>query len=406
MTDHPAPNLLWPGDHLAGDLFSDSAFLTAMVAVEDAWLATLVAAGVAPRSADAALTTLVTADDIASLGIDAVGGGNPVIPLVALLRQRSSGETARWLHRGLTSQDVVDTALVLCVRDALVAVGADLTRQLTALRSLAERHGFSPMVGRTLTQHAVPITFGSKLVGWITGVLEAAERVEVIGQWLPMQLGGAAGTLAALVELAGAESAPEIAADFAERLELGAAAPWHTSRPWVTGIGDALVGCTDAWGRIAADVLTGSRPEIGEFAEGSGGGSSTMPHKRNPVLSVLLRRTALTAPALASTLHLAAATMNDERADGAWHAEWDTLRLLARRTVVAGRQAADLLEGLIVDTDRLEANLQAAAGMDAEQRTMADLANHPPNDTYSGLADYLIGELLAQIDDFLQEHTR
>ena len=141
----------------------------------------------------------------------------------------------------------------------------------------------------------------------------------------------------------------------------------------ITAAGDALVGCTDAYGRIAADVATLSRPEIAELAEGSGGGSSTMPQKNNPVLSVLIRRAALTGPPLASTLHLAAATNVDERPDGSWHAEWATLRDLARRTVVAASQASELITGLVVDEDRMAANLAAAAGIDAEQQAMADL---------------------------------
>jgi 3-carboxy-cis,cis-muconate cycloisomerase len=131
------------------------------------------------------------------------------------------------------------------------------------------------------------------------------------------------------------------------------------------------VGCADAWGRIAADVALLSRPEIGELREGTGGGSSTMPGKSNPVLSVLLRRHALAAPGLAATLHTAAGCYADERPDGAWHAEWDTLRLLARRSVVAASQAAALLEGLVVNPDRMAARAEGAAHtLTAEQRAM------------------------------------
>ena len=206
-----------------------------------------------------------------------------------------------------------------------------------------------------------------------------------------VQLGGAAGTLAASTELARLRGLPEpaqvswrLVESVASALGLVPSVPWHTSRTVITAAGDAFVGCTDAYGRIAADVATLSRPEIAELAEGSGGGSSTMPQKHNPVLSVLIRRSALTGPPLASTLHLAAATNVDERPDGSWHAEWATLRDLARRTVVAASQASELITGLVVDEDRMAANLAAAAGIEAEQQAMADLVPAERSEESSG----------------------
>ncbi len=199
------------------------------------------------------------------------------------------------------------------------------------------------MVARTLTQHAVPTTFGLKAAGWLTGVLDAYDDVAALV--LPVQVGGAAGTMAGAVELASALPEPvevvhRMTQDFTARLGLAPSIPWPTSRATITRLGDATVRCTDAWGRIANDVLTLSRPEIGELSEGTGGGSSTMPHKANPVLSTLVRRAALTTPQLAATLHLAAAEAADERSAGPWHAEWATLRTLLRRAVVAGDQTA------------------------------------------------------------------
>ena len=187
----------------------------------------------------------------------------------------------------------------------------------------------------------------------------------------------------------------------ANALGLAPSVPWHTSRWVVTAAGDALVGCTDAYGRIAADVATLSRPEIAELAEGTGGGSSTMPQKHNPVLSVLIRRSALTGPPLASTLHLAAATNVDERPDGSWHAEWATLRDLARRTVVAASQASELITGLLVDQDRMAANLAAAAGIEAEQQSMADLVGGEPSKDYLGATELIIDRVLARADQRL-----
>ena len=327
MTD-----LFWPGAERAGGHLSNPALLHAMVAVEAAWLDTLVDAGIAPSSAAADLGALVSDDDASLVAAAAEATGNPVVPLVALLRERLAGpapDAARWLHRGLTSQDVLDTALMIGARDAVSAVADELRGQIRALVDLVEAHRGTPMVARTLTQHAVPTTFGLKAGHWLTGVLDAYDDLSALV--FPVQVGGAAGTMAAAVELADAAAAPvpavmELSVGLAGRLGLTASAPWHTTRTPVTRLGDAAVRCTDAWGRIANDVLTLSRPEIGELAEGAGGGSSTMPHKANPVLSLLVRRAALATPQLAATLHLAAAESVDERADGGWHAEWATLR--------------------------------------------------------------------------------
>jgi len=388
--------LLWPGDDRAGDLMTDGALLEAMVEVERAWLAALVGSGIAPATAGHELTGLVTTGDLAHLARASAEGGNPVIPLVALLRERvPDADAARWLHRGLTSQDVLDTALMLLARDACAAVRSSLRAQVATLAGLAAAHRDTRMVGRTLTQHAVPTTFGLKAAGWLTGVLDAYDGLRTVV--LPVQLGGAAGTLAALVELGDPGSARACVAATAHGLGLTESPPWHTTRTTVTRLGDAAVRCTDAWGRLADDVLALGRPEVGELAEGTGGGSSTMPHKANPVLSTLLRRAALTAPQLGATLHLAAAGQVDERADGAWHAEWETLATLLRRTVVAGAQATDLLAGLQVRPERMRATLEAAwADVHAEQRSMAALADRPPREDYRGLDTELVDAALSR----------
>ena len=368
-------DLLWPGAPRAADLMSDASVLAAMVRVESAWLEALVDHGVADLPGDSLdLDGLVTADDLGLLAEQAEGGGNPVIPLVALLRARAgqrSSAAARWVHRGLTSQDVLDTALQLAVRDVTDRVRAELDTQVTALAGLAAEHRDTVMPGRTLTQYAVPVTFGLKAAQWLQGVLDATEATARVRGDLCGQFGGAAGTLSAVTVLADRAGLPEpdrvavtLAADTARKLGLQPRPPWPTSRAPVTRIGDALVACTDAWGRIAGDVLTLGRPEIGELSEPSApgrGGSSAMPQKANPVLSVLIRRAALSAPALAAQLHVAAAESHDERPDGAWHTEWSTLQTLCRRTVVAAGQATELLGGLQVHQGRMAANAHAAA---------------------------------------------
>jgi 3-carboxy-cis,cis-muconate cycloisomerase len=399
MTD-----LFWPGDQRAGESMSDGAFLAAMVAVEQAWLDGLVAAGIAPGEARADLGVNLADGDAETIARGADADGNPVTGLVALLRQRTPASTARWLHRGLTSQDVIDTALMLCVRDVLARIGNELAGQVRSLSALAETHRDTPMLARTLTQAALPSTVGVKVVRWLSGVLDAAEPVAGLRASLAVQVGGAAGTLAAATELAGSvDGAIALSDSLAAALRLAPAPPWHTTRSTVTRIGDALVTCCDAWGHIAADVATGSRREIGELVEGDGGGSSTMPHKNNPVRSVLIRRAALTAGPLGATLHTAAATSVDERSDGAWHAEWATLRTLARRTVVAAAHTSELLTGLRVDAVRAAANLAAAQGVLSEQQTMTELTGRAAIPGYTGAADQLVDSALQRARHYLKD---
>ncbi|MCV7168691.1 3-carboxy-cis,cis-muconate cycloisomerase [Mycobacterium manitobense] len=396
-------DLLSPGDGRAGELFSDRSFLAAMVAVEDAWLEALVDTAVAPSAAKADLSAVISPSDIGTLAEGAERDGNSVTGLVAMLRERTGDQTARWLHRGLTSQDVVDTALMLCARATLAAVSDEMCLQMAQLVRLTETHRRAPMLARTLTQAALPSTVGMKTAHWLTGVLDAADTVGSLPP-LPVQAGGAVGTLAAATELTGsADAALALSNATAEALGLAPAMPWHTTRSIVTRIGDALVTCCDAWGHIAADVATGSRTEIGEFTEGQAGGSSTMPHKRNPVMSVLIRSAALNAPPLAAGLHVASASSVDERADGAWHAEWGTLRTLSRRTAAAAGQTTALLTGLQVDTDRAATNLAAAEDLSAEQRSMSDVTGRPVAPQYTGAADLLIESVLARARRRLEE---
>ncbi|MDQ4111571.1 MAG: lyase family protein [Actinomycetota bacterium] len=416
-------SLLWPGEERAGDLFSEAAYLAAMVRVEEAWLTAIASSGIAPEEAGTPLAGLVSADDVPALAEGAEAGGNPVIGLVKLLRGRLDGEAARWLHKGLTSQDVVDTALVLCLADVLDRVEDELAAQAASLVGLARDHRATVMSGRTLTQHAVPITFGLKAATWLSGVIDAAEALRRTRTSLPAQIGGAAGTLAAIVGLARLRglgdpvaAAQEAATTTATTLGLTPRTPWHTNRAPLTAAADALVTAADAWGRIATDVTLLTRPEIGELAEPAGegrGGSSTMPHKSNPVLSVLVRRHALAAPPLASTLHTAAATYVDERPDGAWHVEWETLQTLARRSVVAASQTTELLAGLRVDAARMRATAEAAgADLLAEQRSLTGFVGGEilagtkaaaGLDDYLGAADTLIDTTVARAHEIWKD---
>jgi 3-carboxy-cis,cis-muconate cycloisomerase len=395
-------NLLWPGDHRAGDLMNDQALLAAMVAVESAWLSALVNAGLAPVDA-MDLRGLLQPQDCEAVALGAEDGGNPVIGLVALLRERAGAPVDRWIHRGLTSQDVLDTALMLATREVAETVADQLAEQISTLSTLANAHRATPMVARTLTQHAVPTMFGAKAAVWLNGVVDAYRRLEALG--FAAQIGGAGGTLAATTELASPEVSMQLAQTTAAALGLEYRLPWHTTRSPVTEAAEALVGCTDAWGHIASDVVTLARPEIGELSEsasGNRGGSSTMPDKRNPVLSILIRRAAMAAPSLAATLHTASALAHDERPDGAWHAEWDTLRTLARRTIVAGSQCSELVAGLEIHAEQMAANLDSA-DVRGEQRAVAQLAEKESSPTYFGSVDVLIDESVDRAQRIVKE---
>ncbi len=396
-------NLLWPGDHRAGAYMTDQALLQSMVAVESTWLDALADAGLAPGDcAGVDLWHLVGQDDCELLAIAAEDGGNPVVGLVTLLRERAVPSIAGWIHRGLTSQDVLDTSLMLGVRAVTDQLISDLTQQLSTLSALATAHRATPMVARTLTQYAAPTTFGAKAASWLNGVVDALEQLSKLV--IPIQVGGAVGTRAASTELAALVTEAMDPAEMSEQLVVSAATtlglanrlPWHTTRAPVTTAADAFVGCTDCWGRIASDVVTLVRPEIAELSEPATenrGASSSMPHKRNPVLSILIRRAAVSAPPLAATLHTAAALANDERPDGAWHAEWDTVRTLARRTLVAGSQCGELLAGLDVHAAQMAKHLSGADVL-GEQRAIVDLVGRGGSATYLGAVDRLIDDSL------------
>jgi 3-carboxy-cis,cis-muconate cycloisomerase len=233
-------------------------------------------------------------------------------------------------------------------------------------------------VGRSLTQHALPYTFGLKASQWFHGVAAAARRLEALE--LPVQFGGASGTLAAGTALTAASGKTPFGLADALAVKLGLAAapaPWQTNRLAVTGMGDALASLSDAFGKISSDVLFLSRPEVAELGEPRAAGrgvSSAMPQKQNPVLSVLIRSAALQAPGLASQLHIAAANFNDERPDGAWHSEWEAVRHLLRLVLGAAMQLKELANGLQVFPDAMRRNLDISGPLLLSERIGAAVA--------------------------------
>ncbi|GAB2806845.1 3-carboxy-cis,cis-muconate cycloisomerase [Streptomyces daliensis] len=360
----------------------DRAILQAMLDAEAALTRAQATLGLAPEAAAEAVTAAARADrfDARDLALRARAGGNPVIPLVADLTEAAGAEGGPYVHRGATSQDILDTALVLMSARALDGVLPDLTRTAEALRALAVEHRETPLPGRTLTQHAVPTTFGLKAAGWRSLVLDAHDRLSSVRATLPAQLGGAAGTLAAFDAQAEARAGDgaddtglRLLAAYARELDLTEPAlPWHTLRTPVADLGSALAFACGALGKLAADVLVLSRTELGEVAEGSGGGSSAMPHKSNPVRATLISAAARQAPALAATL-LHSLVAEDERPGGAWHAEWQPLRELLRLTGGACRDAAELAEGLRVFPYRMHEHLALTDGLIVSERIAAAL---------------------------------
>ncbi|MCU1424355.1 MAG: hypothetical protein JWM51_646 [Microbacteriaceae bacterium] len=381
--------LLSPATAGADALVSDSAIRLAMVEVEVEYLRALETVGIAPAGL---AQRMAQAEPPASVGLArrSVLGGNPVIPLLADLRAELPTDVTAWLHKGATSQDILDTALMLTAHRARAVVLERLTETAGSLARLADGHRTTVAAARTLTQHSTPTTWGLRFATWLGTVLDARDDLAALD--LPAQLGGASGTLASLVALSDGPTAARMPALFAAQLGLAEYHPWHTSRAPVTRLGDALVSVTGALGVIAANVATLSRTEIAEVAEPAAhgrGASSAMPQKQNPVLSVLIRSAALRAPGLSSTLHLCAATAVDERPDGAWHAEWPTLRELLRLALGASTLAAELTSGLTVDTERVAADL-ALSGDDilAERAVLVGVTGQPAD--YLGLSDALI----------------
>lgn len=361
----------WAGSP-AASATSDSAFLGALLDAEAALTRAQAGLGLAPDAAASAVSAVTAADlDVRSIALRARGGGNPVIPLVADLTAAVGKEYGPYVHRGATSQDILDTALMLVARRTLDLILADLERTARALGRLAAAHRDTVMPGRTLTQHAVPTTFGLKAAGWRSLVLDARDRLARLR--LPAQLGGAAGTLAAFAAF-GAEDPGALVAAYAGELGLvEPALPWHTLRTPIADLAGGLALTAGALGKMAADVLTLSRTEIAEVAEGSGGGSSAMPHKANPVAATVIAASARRAPGLAATLY-GSMVAEDERPAGAWHAEWEPLRELLRLVAGAAHNAAELVEGLRVNTDAMRDHLALTHGLIVSERLAVALA--------------------------------
>jgi 3-carboxy-cis,cis-muconate cycloisomerase len=297
--------------------------------------------------------------DVRRLALDAVQPGNPTVPLVAALRRGSSdGE----LHRGLTSQDVVDSALMMVAASVLRQVESDLVVLAERLSRLADARRHVPCVARTLTQQAMPTTLGFRAAGWLAGVHDALLAVRSYRR-LPVSMGGPVGTLAGF-----GTAGPAVVATVAERLGLEApVVSWHTRRSPVLSLASTLVAVGEACGRMCADLLLMTQTEVGEASDGSRGPSSAMAHKANPTRAVLVASAAQQLPFLLASVASSGAA-GSERPAGAWHAEWQPLRTMLRLAGAAAERTCRLADDMSFDEQAMRRNLDrlvAAVGEDA-----------------------------------------
>jgi 3-carboxy-cis,cis-muconate cycloisomerase len=423
----------------AATAVSDDAWFRALLEVEGALARAAAAVGLVPATAADAVTA-ACADpsrlDLATVVARAADAGNPVPPLVRALQDAVGPRDAVAVHVGATSQDVVDTALVLLARRAVAALDGDLAAAAERCAELARAHRDDVVVGRTLMQQALPTTFGLKAATWLAGLDGARLRLAEVVASLPVQYGGAVGTLAA-------SSGAGVALREALAAELGlvaTAVPWSTVRLPVADLAGALGAAAGVVATVALDVVLLAQSEVAEVAEGGEGrgGSSAMPHKRNPVAAISARACARRAPGLVATL-FGAMEQEHERAAGAWHSEWPTLTDLLTTVGSAASWLAESLRGLRPDTDRMASTASASgegslAGALAEALTpslgggaahdaAAEAARHA-RETGRTLAEVVaargdvdvaavlaaaapdVGEAGAQVDAALAEHDR
>lgn len=350
----------------------DTAWLQAMLDFEAALARAEADAGLIPEAHARAIAAQCRAEhyDVAGIGAAAAGIGNPAGPLVRELTARVAGAAGGSVHLGATSQDVIDTAAMLVARRALAALLADLEAVADALAVLAERHRGAPQVGRSLLQQALPVTFGLTAAGWLSGLDAGIERLRAVNAGLAVQLGGAVGTLASL-----GDKGPAVLARLARELELAEPAIcWHTERTRFAELAGALGAACGSVAKAAGDIVLLAQTEIVEVLEeaAGAGGSSTLPHKRNPVAAVSAVAAARQAPGLVATM-LATMDHEHQRAAGGWHAEWRPLTALLRCTGSAVHWLRRSLERLRVDEARMLANLDLTGGLLLAERISTEL---------------------------------
>jgi 3-carboxy-cis,cis-muconate cycloisomerase len=355
--------------------FSETAFLQRMMDVEAALARAQSRLGIVPAECAAAITAAadVTKLDLPALAQATRNTGYPVVGLVRQMEGLAGGEAAKWVHWGATTQDIMDTAVVLQVRQGLALIRADLMELNTALAGLARRYRAAIMAGRTHLQHALPVTFGYKCAVWLSPLVTMVERLDQMRPRVErVQFGGAAGTLASL-----GQQGLAVHAELARELGLAESdIPWHVSRDGLAEAVNFLGLLCGALSKIATDVILLSQTEVGEAAEAhvaGRGGSSTMPQKRNPISCEYILAQARGVHALVPQM-LAAMAQDQERGTGPWQAEPLAIGQAFLLTHGAVMQARAVAEGLVVDPGRMLRNLAATNGMIAAEQVMMGLA--------------------------------
>jgi 3-carboxy-cis,cis-muconate cycloisomerase len=345
----------------------DGAYLQHMLDFEAALARAEAAAGVIPANVAGPIAKAckTSSFDLAGLAEAATRSGNLAIPLIKALTAnvaKADADAARYVHWGATSQDVIDTAGMLTLRAAIGALAPDLDRTIAGFARLARQHRNTAVVARTWLQHALPMPFGLKLAEYAAALHRSRTRLQRLrSEGLALQFGGAAGTLAAL-----GDNGMVVAEKLAQELKLPLPdAPWHTHRDRIAEAASVFAVLAGTCGKIARDVSLMMQTDVAEAFEPPGegrGGSSTMPHKRNPVAAATALAAATMAPNLAATI-FAAQVQEHERSAGPWQAEWSTLPSLLLVTSGALAAIVDIAEGLQVDVARMRANLEATDGL-------------------------------------------
>jgi 3-carboxy-cis,cis-muconate cycloisomerase len=348
-------------------LFRDDVCLQGMLDFEAALARAEASAGVIPSSAASAIAAKCRAElfDQKKLAAAAALAGNLAIPLVKQLKELIAAENkdaANFVHWGATSQDAIDTGMILQCREALALIAGDVNELCNALAKLADEHRCTPLVGRTWMQHAVPTTLGIKFAGWLDALGRHRERLsQTQNNCLVLQFGGAVGTLAGL-----GSQGEAVSKQLAAELKLALPQiPWHSHRDRMAEIATTLGLLTGTLGKIARDISIHTQTEIDELrepAEEGRGGSSTMPHKRNPVAAAAILSAAIRVPALVSTM-LSTMVQEDERGMGGWHAEWETLPEIVCLAAGALHQLTVLVPQLEIDVQRMRQNLDLTNGL-------------------------------------------
>jgi 3-carboxy-cis,cis-muconate cycloisomerase len=348
-------------------IFSDRNTIQRMLDVEAALARALAVEDLIPNTAVAAIVNACSAEliDADAIARSVSSAGNLAIPLVKQLTAvvaSKDADAARYVHWGATSQDVIDSGRVLQLREAIDLITTDLAELADTLASLARQHAATLMMGRTWMQHAQPTTFGLKIAGWLDAIMRHQDRLQALrARVCVLQFGGATGTLASL-----GDSGLTVATALAKDLSLALPdLPWHTHRDRMAELATTFGLLTGTLGKIARDIALHAQTEIAELAEPVAqgrGGSSTMPHKRNPVACSAVLACAMRVPALVSTM-LTAMVQEQERALGGWQAEWETLPEIASLTSSALNQLREMVSGLSVDAARMRSNIELTQGL-------------------------------------------